>query len=82
MSAAQVPEPGKPTTVLQANANLVLVDVVVTDHGKPVRNLDRGRFHVLENNKEQPISAFDEHEPSPAPVDAAAIKAQIGAPAA
>jgi VWFA-related protein len=52
---------------------------VVTDHGKPVRNLDRGRFHVLENNKEQPISAFDEHEPSPAPVDAAAIKAQIAA---
>jgi VWFA-related protein len=69
-------------TVLHTNANLVLVDVVVTDHGKPVRNLDRKRFHLLENGKEQPISAFDEHEPSPVPADAAAAKAQIaGLPA-
>ena len=78
-SAAQTLGPGKPMTVLHADTNLVLVDVVVTEHGKPARKLDRTRFHVLENGKEQPISAFDEHEPSSAPVDAAAIKAQIAA---
>jgi VWFA-related protein len=65
--------------VLHSNTDLVLVDVVVTDHGKPVHSLGRSRFHVLENGKEQPISAFDEHQPSPAPPDAAAIKAQIAA---
>lgn len=73
------PSPSVPTTVLHANTNLVLVDVVVTEHGKPVHNLDRSRFHVLDNGKEQPLSAFDEHQPSPAPSDAAAIKAQIAA---
>ena len=76
---AGAPNSTAPTTVLHADTNLVLVDVVVTDHGKPVRGLDKSRFHLLENGKEQPISAFDEHEPSPAPPDAAALKAQIAA---
>jgi len=45
---AAVWETAAPATVLHANANLVLVDVVVTDHGKAVHGLDRGRFHILE----------------------------------
>lgn len=77
--ATQPSATANPATVLHANTNLVLVDVVVTDHGKPVRGLAQTRFHVLENGKEQPISAFDEHEPAPAPKDAAAIKAAIAA---
>ncbi|MDE3150274.1 MAG: VWA domain-containing protein [Acidobacteriota bacterium] len=59
--------PGPAISVLRANANLVLVDVVVTDHGNPVHGLDRGRFHVFEDGHAQSISAFDEHRPSPAP---------------
>ncbi len=66
-------------TLVHANANLVLVDVVVTDHGKAVHGLERSRFHLFENGKELPISAFDEHRPAAAPADAAAIKAEIAA---
>ena len=65
-TAAQEPPaaPLSPTTVLHANANLVLVDVVVTDRGNPVRGLDRSRFHVLEDGHVQPIVSFDEHTPN------------------
>jgi VWFA-related protein len=66
-----------PTTTVHAASNLVLVDVVVNDHGKPVRSIDRKRFHVFEDGKERPLSSFDEHQPSPAPADAASVKAQI-----
>lgn len=55
-----------PSTVLHANANLVLVDVVVTDKGNAVHGLDRSRFHILENGKEQTITSFDEHSLSAA----------------
>ena len=70
---AQAPHAGSTpsTTVFSANANLVLVDVVVTDHGNPVHGLDRERFHVLEDGHEQPIASFDEHTPSTTPASAA-----------
>ena len=51
-------------TVLHVKSRLILVDVVVSDHDRPVRGLDRGRFHVLEDGHEQPIASFEEHEPS------------------
>ncbi len=66
-----------PVTVLKSTSSLVLVDVVVTDHGKAVHGLERGRFHVLENGHEQPVTDFDEHRPVEAGEDAAAIKAKI-----
>jgi VWFA-related protein len=50
-------------TVLQAKSNLVLVDVVITDHDKPVKGLDRSRFHVLEDGHEQQIASFEENQP-------------------
>jgi VWFA-related protein len=50
-----------PATVVHANANLVLVDVVVTDKDKPVHGLDKSRFHVFEDGHEQTITSFDEH---------------------
>lgn len=59
--------PAAPATVLHANTNLVLVDVVVTDHGNAVHGLDRRRFHIFEDGREQAITAFDEHQPAPAP---------------
>ncbi len=54
-----------PQTVIHANANLVLLDVVVTDRGSAVHGIDRSRFHVFEDGKEQTISSFEEHQPAP-----------------
>ena len=68
-----------PSTLFQASANLVLVDVVATDHGKPVLDIAQSRFHVFEDGKERPIATFDQHRPSQAPADAASIAAQIAA---
>ena len=57
-------------TVLHAKSRLVLLDVTVTDHDKPVKGLDRSRFHVFEDGHEQPIDSFEENEP-PASVEIA-----------
>lgn len=56
--------------VIHANTNLVLLDVVVTDRGSAVHSIDRSRFHVVEDGKEQTISSFEEHEPAPVPTQA------------
>ena len=75
MSAPNQPPPGT-ATVLRANANLVLVDVVVTDHDRPVHHLDQRRFHIFEDGHEQTIAAFDEHlpaSPSASPLQAPAL---------
>jgi VWFA-related protein len=55
------------TPAIRANSSLVLVDVVVTDHDKPLHGLDRSRFHVFEDGKEQTLFSFDEHQPAAAP---------------
>jgi VWFA-related protein len=65
LPGAQSQNPAAPA--LRANSSLVLVDVVVTDHDKPVHGLDRSRFHVFEDGKEQPTFSFDEHQPAGAP---------------
>ncbi len=57
-------------TVLHAQSRLVVLDVEVTDHDKPVKGLDRSRFHVFEDGHEVPISFFEENEP-PASVEIA-----------
>jgi len=56
-----------PQPTLRTGANLVLVDVVATDHDQPVHGLDQKVFHVFEDGKEQPISSFDAHQPGAAP---------------
>ncbi len=65
LHAQTTPAPQQPT--LRTSANLVLVDVVATDHDRPVPGLDRSAFHILEDGKEQTISSFEEHEPAAAP---------------
>jgi VWFA-related protein len=60
---SQAPAVPASSTVLHANVNLVLVDVVVTDHDKPVHGLEQSRFHVYEDGHEQVIASFDEHRP-------------------
>ncbi len=54
-------------TTLRTSASLVLIDIVVTDHGNPVHSLDRSHFHVLEDGHAQAIATFDEHRPPAAP---------------
>jgi VWFA-related protein len=65
--------------VLHAHANLVAVDVVVTEHGKPVTGLDKSRFHIFEDGREQSIAAFEEHRATAAPPNASAMQAELAA---
>jgi VWFA-related protein len=66
--------PETPPTVLQTNSGLVLVDVVVTNKGKPVMGLKKSQFQVMEDGKAQAITSFDEHTPEAAPVAIAPIQ--------
>jgi len=56
-SPGSTPQAGAP--VIRANTNLVLLDVVVTDRGSAVHDIDRSRFHVFEDGKEQAITSFE-----------------------
>jgi VWFA-related protein len=58
---AQSSAPSASATVLHASANLVLVDVVVTNGANAVHGLDRGRFHIFDNGHEKTVVSFDEH---------------------
>ena len=49
--------------VLRTNANLVLIDVVVTEHGNAVHGLEQRQFRIFEDDREQTIISFDEHRP-------------------
>jgi VWFA-related protein len=60
--AASTPQPA-PKVSFQAQANLVLVDVVVTNNGAAVRGLPKDRFHLFENGNAQTITVFEEHKP-------------------
>jgi len=62
--ATMVADASAAGAVLHTQSNLVLVDIVVTNHGKPVKDLDRARFHVFEDGHEQKIASFDESEPA------------------
>jgi VWFA-related protein len=47
---------------LRTGAQIVMVDVIVTDgHDNPVRNLQQRDFKVYENGGEQTVSLFGEH---------------------
>ena len=66
---AASPAPNAPIVgpVIHAQSRLVLVDVVVTDHDKPVKGLDRSRFHLFQDGHEQPIASFEENQPPVSP---------------
>ena len=58
---SQTPAPATAPTI-KARAQIVIVDVVVTDKNQnPVHNLKQSDFNVLENNSPQTISHFEEH---------------------
>ncbi len=47
--------------VIKVRSDLVLVDVVVTKNGAPVKGLTSDKFRVLENGKEQELKVFEVH---------------------
>ncbi len=54
-----VPAAENPQAVIKAEANLVMVDVIVTDKkGNYIKDLEKKDFRVYEDDAEQPISAF------------------------
>ena len=67
-SGAATAAPGEPPAMFHTRANLVLVDVVVRDKGKPVQGLKAEDFQVLEDAKQQRIATFEEHKASDAAV--------------
>lgn len=66
---ATAPQSAGPT--IRSASSLVVVDVVVTDDGKPVRGLQRQAFHIFEDGHEQSVKVFEEHNSS----DAAHVQA-------
>jgi VWFA-related protein len=63
----------KSDTTLHAQAQLVAVDVVVTDHnGNVVHHLPESEFSVFEDKAPQTIKSFDEHDGSVASATPAA----------
>jgi VWFA-related protein len=71
--AKQAPPPGegsKEVSTIKASAQLVLVDVVVTDKDhQPVHGLTSADFSISENNAPQTIKHFEEHS-APSVADA------------
>jgi VWFA-related protein len=73
LASAQTPPPAQnvtpelqtrsqPTPTIRAGAKLVIVDITVSDkNGKPIHNLKKEDFSVLENGNPQTINTFDEH---------------------
>jgi VWFA-related protein len=56
------PSPTEPAATVRANADLVVVDVVVTDAKQnPVHNLTETDFTLLENGHAETIKDFEEH---------------------
>ncbi len=59
-------QPENPVPTFHATSRLVLVDVVTSKHGDFVRGLKPGDFTLLEDGKQQRISAFSAHVASDA----------------
>lgn len=66
---AQPPQPqsqSSPVSTLKASAQLVVVDVIVTDSKQqPIHNLKTEDFSILENNSPQQVFSFEEHVTTP-----------------
>jgi VWFA-related protein len=64
---ANASAPANPPPAFQVQANLVLVDVVLSDKGVAVRGLTQDKFHVYDNGVLQNITVFEEHKPEDSP---------------
>jgi VWFA-related protein len=62
-SQTAAPNAGKTVATFQANARVVVVDVVATNgKGEPVPGLHKEDFEVLEEGAPQTIATFEEHQ--------------------
>jgi VWFA-related protein len=78
-SALRLQAASSPVPTLKAKAQLVVVDVVVTDANQaPVHNLKVSDFTALDNNSAQHITGFEEHV-TMAPTQAALAAAKAAA---
>lgn len=59
--SASLQRPARPMPVLRVNARLVMVNVVVTQEGRPVSGLQRSDFEIFENGRRQTIRYFTPH---------------------
>jgi len=64
--ATTPPAQNAPVPVFHTTANLVIVDVVVRDHGAPVHDLRASDFRIFEDGRAQKITVFEEHRSSDA----------------
>ncbi|WP_433965341.1 VWA domain-containing protein [Tunturiibacter gelidiferens] len=68
----------KSDATLHAKAQLVEVDVMVTDRqGNPVHHLQESDFSVFEDKAQQTVKSFDEHETSGSPSPASSLPAGV-----
>jgi len=65
-AAPPAQHPDEQPAIFRTNANLVLVDVVVTDKGEPVQGLKSADFRMVEDGHPQTITVFEEHRASDA----------------
>lgn len=65
-TSASAPKPNPASPTLHVYSRLVLLDVTVTDaKGRPIHGLKQSDFHVLDNNRPQRLSSFEEHKADP-----------------
>ncbi len=62
----------QPMPVIRTQANLVLLDVVVTSKNAPIHGLGKNSFHVFDNGQPITPTVFEEHQPTDAPAVKAA----------
>ncbi len=68
----------QPGFLLRTQSRLVVLDVTVKEHGKPVRDLKQSDFKVSENGKRQRVFAFEEHTFQPQAAAKAALQLPEG----
>jgi len=83
-TSATSPAQEPPVTTFQSSTHLVTLDVVVTDkQGKPVRNLSKDDFVVMEDGERQDVASFeppDRHAAPPVEQSAQAAPGKSGNP--
>ncbi len=59
--------PADQQPALRVTSRAVVIDVIVTNNGKPVTGLKKDAFTVTESGKPQAVSFFEENAPMPPP---------------
>ncbi|WP_424165530.1 VWA domain-containing protein [Terracidiphilus sp.] len=65
VQAPAAPQADQPA--LRVTSRSVVIDVIVTNNGKPVTGLKKEAFSIAESGKPQSVSFFEENTPAPQP---------------